>query len=59
MEKQQNKLKNRMIKKIALLFIGFFTISVSAQVTEDIDYANQITNVNKTVNIPQRSIVVL
>ena len=32
-----------MIKKNALLFISLFTISVSAQVTEDIDYASPIT----------------
>ena len=43
MEKQQNKYKNRMVKKIALLLISLFTISVSAQITEEFDYANPKT----------------
>ncbi len=43
MEKQQNKDKNRMVKKIALLLISLFTVSVSAQITEELNYANPKT----------------
>ena len=43
MEKQQNKFKNRMIKRIALFFISLFTVSISAQITENIEYASPIT----------------
>ena len=43
MGKQQHKFKNRMIKKITLFFFSFFTLSVSSQITENIDYANPIT----------------
>jgi len=41
--KQQHKFKNRMIKKITLFFFSFFTLSVSSQIAENIDYANPIT----------------